>query len=130
MSPKPPANTLRKEERISLQREIDLLYKQGQSFKSFPMRVVYLSVETPEPPSVSILTVVSKKNFKRATARNYIKRRIRESYRIRKHKLVATIGLGNRSLLIAFMYIDKAKCTFGIIDDAMTKALATMIRKL
>ena len=130
MNSKPPANTLRKEERISLKREIDLLYKQGKSFKSFPLRVVYLSVETPEPPSVSILTVAPKKNIKRASARNYIKRRIRESYRTRKHKLVETVSLGNRSLLIAFMYIDKAECTFAVIDAAMTKALATLIRKL
>ena len=127
--PKHP-NTLRKAERLSLKRTIELLYTKGQSIRAFPLKLIYLAQETTEPPTVSILIAVPKKNLRRANARNYIKRRIRESYRTRKHKLCDTIAAGNRSLSIAFIYLSQEKCTFRTIDAAIAKSLANLISKL
>ncbi|MDR2497670.1 MAG: ribonuclease P protein component [Tannerellaceae bacterium] len=125
-----PANTLRKSERLRLQRSIEQLYKQGQSVRSFPFKLIYLCTEAAGQPSVSIITAVSKRNLRRANARNYIKRRIRESYRLRKHALAAHIADGNRSLCISFMYLTKEKLPFRTIDAAIAKGLALLIRKL
>ena len=81
--------TLSKEERLSWKRHIDLLFAEGRSFISFPLRVVYLPVEEKELPSrVAIMASVPKKKFKRANKRNLIKRLIRESYRIHKYDLI------------------------------------------
>jgi ribonuclease P protein component len=128
--PKEHEQSLRKAERISLKRTIDLLYTKGQSIRAFPIKLIYHSHETTERPAVGILTAVSKKNLRRACARNYVKRRIRESYRRRKHEICEAVGAGNRSLSIAFMYLHKEKLPFRTIDAAIAKALAALIRKL
>ena len=129
-----PRNTLRKAERIRLKRAIELLYTQGQSVRSFPIKLIYrrepVDEQSAERPTVSILTAVSKRNLRRANARNYVKRRIRESYRVRKHQLARIIAEGNQSLHISFLYINKEKSSFRTIDAAIAKALATLIRKL
>jgi ribonuclease P protein component len=117
---------LSKEERLSLKRYIDLLFEKGQSFVVFPLRVVYLSVENLMSAPVSILVSVSKKKIKKAVERNYIKRRVRETWRIHKYELVDTLAEKDKSMLLAFLYIDKKKHSFDEIEKAMAKVLKTL----
>ena len=96
-------HTLSKEERLSWKRHIDLLFAEGRSFISFPLRVVYLPVEEKELPSrVAIMASVPKKKFKRANKRNLIKRLIRESYRIHKYDLIDPLQEKGTSMRVAF----------------------------
>ena len=76
--------TLAKAERLSWDRHINRLFAEGQSFVSFPLRVVYLETDDPVVPPVSMLVSVPKKRFRRAVKRNLIKRKVREEYRKRK----------------------------------------------
>ena len=85
--------TLSKEERLSWKRYIDLLFAKGQSFVAFPLRVVYLPIEEEMPTRVSFMVSVPKKKFKRAVKRNLIKRRVRETFRVRKCSLYCVIEL-------------------------------------
>jgi ribonuclease P protein component len=52
-----------------------------------------------------------------------MKRRIRESYRLRKHDLISLYSEKNKMLLLAFLYLDNAKSSYAKIDRAMTKAI-------
>jgi len=123
--------TLTKEERLSWKRYIDLLFEKGQSFVSFPLRVIYLSTEEKEGLApVSILTNVSKKKFKRAVKRNKIKRLIREAYRLQKTDLVAHLQAKDKSLLVAFLYLDKEVHSYSTIEKAMKKAITQLSRKV
>lgn len=119
--------TLSKEERLSWKRHIDLLFAEGRSFISFPLRVVYLPVEEKELPSrVAIMVSVPKKKFKRANKRNLIKRLIRESYRIHKYDLIDPLQEKGTSMLVAFLYVDKEIRTFAEIEKSMIKALKAL----
>ena len=119
--------TLSKEERLSWKRHIDLLFAEGRSFISFPLRVVYLPVEEKELPSrVAIMASVPKKKFKRANKRNLIKRQIRESYRIHKYDLIDPLQEKGTSMLVAFLYVDKEIRSFAEIEKSMIKALKAL----
>lgn len=114
--------TLSKPERLSWKRYIDLLFKEGQSFTAFPLRVIYLPVEK-LPAPVSFLVSVPKKNIRKAVGRNYIKRQVREAYRVRKYELTDALAESNRSLLLAFLYLDKEIRPFADMEKAMTKVV-------
>jgi ribonuclease P protein component len=117
-------DTFPKNERLSWKRHIDLLFQKGASFVVFPLRVIYLSVDKNDSDaSVSMLVSVSKKRLKHAVDRNYVKRRIRESYRLQKYDLIHLYTEKNKMLLLAFLYLDHAKSSYEKIDRAMTKVI-------
>jgi len=122
--------TFPKNERLSWKRHLDFLFQQGSSFVSFPLRVIYIPVDKDvSDAAVSMLVSVSKKRLKHAVDRNYIKRRIRESYRLRKHELIHLFSEKDKKLLLAFIYMDKEKSSFAKIDRAMTKVIRTLQEK-
>lgn len=119
--------TLSKEERLSWKRHIDLLFAEGHSLMAFPLRVVYLPVEEKDLLSrAAIMISVPKKKFKRAVKRNLIKRQVREAYRIHKYELTEPLQEKNKSMLVAFLYIDKEIRPFAEIEKAMEKALKAL----
>ena len=115
--------SLSKAERLSWKRHTDLLFEKGKSFISFPLRVIYLQMEEPMPAPVSMMVCVPKKKIKRAVRRNYIKRQMRETYRMRKYELIDALAETNRAMLIAFLYIDKGIHPASDMEKAMTKAI-------
>ena len=129
--------TLSKEERLSWKRYIDLLFEKGQSFVAFPLRVVYLNkvekitnptyekcdVEEEMPARASFLVSVPNKKFKRALKRNFIKRQVREAYRVRKYDLLEPLEAKNKGMLIAFLYLDKEIHPYAAMEKAMKKAI-------
>ena len=90
------------EERLNKEKWIQELFEKGSSFILYPFRVVYLPHPDPVHPSHQVLISVSIRNFKKATDRNTIKRRIREAYRLNNSKI-----LSPGKWLIAYIYIAK-----------------------
>ncbi|MDR2119425.1 MAG: ribonuclease P protein component [Tannerella sp.] len=122
--------TLSKNERLSGKRHIDALFVDGSSFISYPLRVIYLPMKNDKyGVRVSVLIHAPKKKLKHAVDRNFVKRRIRENYRLRKHILSGAFADGE-SLLVAFLYLDSRKSTFATIGQAMEKALHTLYEKI
>ncbi len=121
--------TLSKEERLSWKRYIDELFEKGKSFVAFPLRVIYLPVDQPMPARVSILISVPKKKFKRAVKRNLIKRQVRETYRLNKFDLLTPLEEKDKSMLVAFLYLDKEIHSYADMTKAMTKALRILREK-
>ena len=122
--------TFPKNERLSWKRHLDLLFQKGLSFVVYPLRIIYLPVDKGvSEPAVSMVVSVSKKKIKHAVDRNYIKRRIRESYRLQKCDLIHSFSEKNKQLLLAFIYMDKEKSSFKDIERTMTKAMQTIRKK-
>jgi len=113
-----------KAERISIQREIDLLFSEGTSFATYPLRVVYVEKMPFSGVPVSVLISVPKKRFKRAVKRNRIKRLIRETYRLNKGTLIESLHLSGKGLLIAFVYVGNEICDFSTLNASMKKIIA------
>ncbi len=122
-------NTLKKEERVSGKKDIDRLFAEGESFLSYPLRVVYL-LEKSEDPKAAILVNVSKKKFKQATKRNRLKRLMRESYRLNKMELLDISKSSQTTLFVAFLYIAHEMKTYQEVEKGMKKALNLLQSKL
>ena len=121
--------TFKKTERISLQKELDCLFKEGNAFISYPLRVVYIEQKPLSGAPVSVMVSVSKKKFKRAVKRNRMKRLIREAYRQKKAALIGHCQEKESGLLIAFLFIGKELCLWKEMEAAMEKALAILKEK-
>ena len=114
-----------KSARLSLKNDIDSLFNNGQSFISYPLRIVYLSdtAGTSSESGISVLVSVPKRRIKRAVKRNRIKRLIRESFRLNKNAFIEEQKLNGKHLNIAFMYISDEVLPFSNIEKATIKAL-------
>lgn len=122
--------TFKKPERISFQKEMDRLFKQGSAFISYPVRVVYLEQKPFSGATVSILISVPKRKFKRAVQRNRMKRLIREAYRLNKIALIQHCQEKESGLLIAFLFIGNECCQWKEMEVAMQKALGSLMGKV
>ncbi|MDR3261453.1 MAG: ribonuclease P protein component [Tannerella sp.] len=119
--------TFPKSERLSWKRHVDRLFAEGASFISYPLRIVYLPVKKEfAVAAVSVLVSVPKRKIKHAVDRNFIKRRMRESYRLRKQDLLRLFTEKDEALLIAFLYLKEEKSSFDVIDRAMEKAFHSL----
>ena len=91
-------HTLGKEERLCSRKAIEELFSGGhQSVSAYPIRAIFMASEQ---TGVRIMVSVSKRYFKRAVKRNYIKRQLREAYRLQKELLLPLSG----GLDIAFLW--------------------------
>ena len=78
--------TYSKLEKLKSRKTIDLLFSEGKSVSKYPLRLVYAPTEGANEKVVFGVSV-SKKYFKNASDRNYLKRVLRECYRLNKHLL-------------------------------------------
>ncbi len=122
--------TLHKEERLCSQNLIEELFTSGESFLSYPLKVVFLKTELQQPYPVQATFTVSKRNFKRAVKRNLLKRRIREAYRLNKPELYEEIAAKELQLAIMFVYIGKAMAEYPVIEKAMISAFKKLLGKV
>jgi len=79
------------------------LFEEGKSFNVFPFKVVYKTTIFKDSFLKAGFTA-SKKNFKRATDRNRIKRLMRESFRLQKNELANALHANNKYLAVFFIY--------------------------
>ena len=95
---------LRPTERLKSSPAIEAIFQSNTSVKAFPLLLVYRDVELQEGvPPAQMGFVASKRSFRRAHDRNFIKRRMRESYRYGKVPLYEWLherGLGLQGMLI------------------------------
>ncbi len=117
--------TLKKTERLHSRKLIEQLFQKGDSMLAYPIKVVYLKNITPEEHPVQVAFSVSKRLFKKAVARNHLKRRMREAYRLQKPQFYSEVN-GNRMALM-FIYIAKDKIPYSEIEKGMKKALKKLI---
>ncbi|MDO5571370.1 MAG: ribonuclease P protein component [Bacteroidales bacterium] len=124
-------NTFPKEERLNSKNNIDLLFKKGESFVHFPFRIVYVRLSDEDLSARAAMFVsVPKKKFKRAVKRNFLKRRVKESYRLNKSNLLSILEQKQQRLAIAFLYLDKEIRDYENIEKKMVESLEILYSKL
>lgn len=119
-----------KNERLCSIIAIDQLYELGSSVMSFPLRATMLVTDTniDDAPPVKVVISVSKKRFKRANKRNYLKRRIREAYRHNKGTLYDELQNRGIHLNLSINYITNDLLEYEQINKAMEKLIQKILK--
>ena len=117
-------HTLGKLERLKSKKLIEKLYEQGNSLKSFPLRMVYLQTKHTSDFPAQVGVSVSKRNFKSAVDRNRIKRLLRESYRLQKEIVYDDLEI---PYVFMISYLGKEELKYEEIYAKMTKLLTLFI---
>jgi ribonuclease P protein component, eubacterial len=100
-------NRFYKTERLCSKKDFEQLFTGSSSFFVYPFKVVYRTVDYSEKEYLKIGISVSKRNFKRAVKRNYIKRRIREAFRLNKRPLKLLLEERRVGLQLMLIYVSK-----------------------
>lgn len=142
--------TLTRAERLRSLKVIRRLFEQGRSGFVYPFRYMWLmeecegaqgdvtegaegategatevavsgAVSGAVSAGVEVMFSVPKRFLKRANKRHYVRRRAKESYRLNKGGLVASVG--DRKLYIALIYSTKKIHQYKTINNAVERIL-------
>lgn len=123
-------NIFTKEERICNEIEITRLFEKGESFISYPVRVVWIVNNEDASKIVKVLISVSKKKLRHAVDRNRVKRLVREAYRLNKTDFCNTVAETGKSLSVCFIWLPSDKIDFKKVDRKISEALARISEKM
>lgn len=98
-------------------------------FIVYPIRVVYRIDDSESAPPRFFINI-PKRNFKRAVKRVYLRRRIREAYRLNKQILTEPLSRQSRTAHLAFLYLDKNLNDFHFIEKKVIEILERLARKI
>lgn len=101
-----------KSEKLKSRKSLETLFKNGESVAKYPIRLVYAFESGREGSQIQMGVSVSKKYFKKASDRNYIKRCLREAYRHHKEILLSA---RTEPLSAMLMYQSKDPADFHAI---------------
>ncbi len=103
-----------KKEKLKSRTVIDLIFTKGKSVSKYPLRLAFIEIENKSDiPTINFGVSVSKKYFKKAVDRNYIKRVLRECYRLNKHLIQDN---AQKSYAMMLLYQSKELANFHEIN--------------
>ena len=110
--------------KLKSKKQIEGLFKYGNSIKGYPLVLVYQK-ETIGVPFKSGFSV-SKRFFKKAVDRNFIKRLIRENFRKKKY----IFEVNEEQFLLMFLFVGKELPTYQVIEKALLKIESKWQKKM
>ena len=133
--------SLPQSERINSKKQIDRLFRGGGSkaMTASPLRMVYMadSRQTDSQPSdghqpmAQMMLSVPKRYFKRAVKRNYVKRQVREAYRLNKHILVNHLTQkADKTVSLCFIWTSDRLLPTAEVMKRMANLLTRLVEKL
>lgn len=123
--------TFSKKEKLCSQKVIGELFISGNSFLSYPLKVIWkITSELTIASAVQAAFSVPKRNFKRAHDRNYLKRRMREAYRLHKQQLYELMNSKEEELALMIVYIGKEKVLYKELNIAIEKTINRLEKEI
>ena len=118
--------TFHKTEKLKSSKQIAELFTSGRSVPAFPLKALWAVVPS-ERGGIKAGFAVPKRNFRRATDRNLLKRRLREAYRLNKYELASTCLKREKEIHLMFVYTSSGKVPFHVIEEAAKRILSKIL---
>ena len=121
-------STFKRGERLKHRKIIGELFKSSGRKHFFPILVLYninQDIQTAFPAQAAF--VVPKKNIKKTVRRNILKRRMKEAYRLYKHKLYSALPNSTKPLSMIFIYTSEEQQSYQLIEKAIIKVIDQII---
>jgi ribonuclease P protein component len=123
-------NTFKKEEKLSGKKTFEVLMKHGEDFFSFPFRVKWMFTDAEISFPAQAAFAVPKRIFKKAVARNKIKRILRESYRRNKFFFYEALTKKNKRIRVLLIYTHKEAIELKESDAKIVLTLQKLIKAI
>ena len=120
-------NTLGKQERLKSKKLIEKLYAEGDSVKTFPLRLMYVQTAHTSEFPCQVGVSVAKRNYKLAADRNRLKRLMRETYRLQKQIVYNNL---DKPYVFMISYIGREEIKYEDLYLKMEKLLTLFIDKV
>lgn len=128
-------------ERLKSEKVISQLFKKGQSFSCYPLRLVYIeilplskSADLSAFSPIQFSLTVPKKNFKHAVDRNVLRRRLREAYRLQKHEFYLFLKdnptFSEKQFAFMVIYTAKEPLPYADIQKGIRKMISKFKQEL
>jgi ribonuclease P protein component len=120
--------SLSSNERLKSRKLIDKLFRQGNNFNIFPLRVSFLisSEETTEPLQFGV--GVSGRGFKKAVDRNRIKRLMKESWRLQKSGLKQMLEIKQLRMIVFIVFTGRELPEYTVIKEVTETVIDKLSR--
>lgn len=120
--------TFSRNERLCRTRLIEELFEKGNAFYTSVFKVLWAIPDSSIPSPAQVAVSVPKRGFRHATDRNLLKRRIRESYRRRKHRLYSFLQEEGITITFILIYRSSKITDFDSIDRAVEEVIEKLCK--
>jgi ribonuclease P protein component len=118
-----------KKEKLKSRKQLEALFTSGENLIVFPIKIFFHKTSG-QDNNIQAGVGVSRKNFRKAVARNRIKRLLREAYRTEKTVLLNYLHQNKIQIALFFLYIDKSLPEFDLLKEKMQQAIEKLIKTL
>ena len=112
--------TLGHDERLKSRKQIAALFERGKQVKVYPLKLTYLHVAHGSKFPARAAFSVPKRNFKKATDRNRVKRLLKEVYRKEKYTLYDSL---DQPLIFMITFMGNTFPTYENVEQKMKQLL-------
>jgi ribonuclease P protein component len=124
--------TFHRAEKLKSRKAIEALFRKGQSFGQYPLRLVFmpLTEATNQTSPVQLAVTVSKKKFSKAVHRNRIKRQVKEAWRLNKGWLYHRLPDDTPPLAMMVIYVANEPLPYDEIERAIKGIARRVLKKV
>ncbi len=120
--------TYGKNQKLKSTKVIDLLFKEGKSLQQYPVRFIWMKVDSETTLQASV--AVSKRFFAKAVDRNKLKRHLRESWRLQKNVIEKELLQKEISIVGMIVFTGKLIKDHQLIAASLEKILVKLKQQI
>ena len=121
--------TYQKKDKLKSRKQTQFLFAKGQSMNAFPIKLIY-TIEANEPGSLQAGVGAPSRTFRKAVARNRVKRLLREGYRLEKPAFVEATSIEHLRINLFFLYTDATVIAQKEIQEKIKQLLTRLSEKI
>ena len=127
--------TYQKKDKLKSRKQTQFLFAKGQSMNAFPIKLIYTietieSVDSSESGTLQAGVGAPSRTFRKAVARNRVKRLLREGYRLERPAFMEAAAIKGLRINLFFLYTDATVITQAAIQEKIKQLLARLAEKI